>query len=361
MPDGRSSARRQGARRASQTARARRADRAHAGIDGRTRLRPPRPRRTASRIRWWRSCVPASPRTTATRRPAITACGARRPHLPVRKVGMAGGALSSGLSDAIESRRGRGSALPTGVRQRMESAFGRDLGNMSVHADEHAAHLSRAVSAKAFTTGNDIFFGANQFRPDTPSGERMLARELAHGAAGQLGRAHRPRMWDIKSSKVGLHRALVRAFPARNIYFMVDHDGDEVVVKSEDQPVVSASWSARCRRRSATSRTRDAQADRAGARGGRLAIDVTEVAGRTPPARTSAAYLKRRNGADPATASTRSPSPTRTPPVADKTEPDGHGVRRGRVGQGEEQGDRRRCRTGRSCRRSMASTATRTT
>ena len=41
----------------------------------------------------------------------------------------------------------------------MESAFGRDFGGVSVHTDASAAELSRSVSAKAFTTGNDIFFG----------------------------------------------------------------------------------------------------------------------------------------------------------------------------------------------------------
>ena len=154
------------------------------------------------------------------------------------EVGMAGGELSAGLASEIESRRGRGSALSAGVRRRMESAFGSDLGGVSIHTDGKAAELSSAVSAKAFTTGKDIFFGAGQFDPSSVAGEHMLAHELAHTVqqSSAVGRTVH-RQWDIKAPSVGLHRALVRAFPERNVYFMVDADGDEVVVKSEDQPV----------------------------------------------------------------------------------------------------------------------------
>jgi hypothetical protein len=49
-----------------------------------------------------------------------------------------------------------------------------------VHADADADLLASAVAARAFTTGTDIFFAAGQYRPDTPTGDRLLAHELAH-------------------------------------------------------------------------------------------------------------------------------------------------------------------------------------
>lgn len=107
------------------------------------------------------------------RRSAAPASGA-----PV--VGYEGGALDSGTSSEIEGRRGSGKPLESGVRRRMETAFGTSLSGVRIHADDAAAKLNTAVSARAFTTGQDVFFGMGQYAPGTPSGDRVLAHELAH-------------------------------------------------------------------------------------------------------------------------------------------------------------------------------------
>lgn len=159
---------------------------------------------------------------------------------PTAEVGMAGGELSADLSTQIESRRGRGSALPSGVRRRMESAFGRDLGDVSIHTDDKAARLSSAVAARAFTTGKDVFFGAGQFRPDTPSGERMLAHELAHTQqrSGSVGRKAIHRYWDFHGPRIDWSRATaMRTFKSRCVWFLTDSEGDDIVVKMENQPI----------------------------------------------------------------------------------------------------------------------------
>lgn len=49
-----------------------------------------------------------------------------------------------------------------------------------MHADNHAAALARAVSARAFTVGNDIFFGQGEYSPATPAGTELIAHEVAH-------------------------------------------------------------------------------------------------------------------------------------------------------------------------------------
>ncbi|MCW2602922.1 MAG: hypothetical protein JWN61_1057, partial [Pseudonocardiales bacterium] len=71
----------------------------------------------------------------------------------------------------------------------MESAFGGTFGDVRIHDDSESASLSRTMSARAFTTGSDVFFGAGEYQPDTPGGERMLAHELAH--TRQSGGVHR--------------------------------------------------------------------------------------------------------------------------------------------------------------------------
>lgn len=95
-------------------------------------------------------------------------------------VGYEGGALDSGTSSAIESRRGSGKPLDAEVRRRMEGAFGASFSGVRIHADDSAAKLNTAVSARAFTTGKDVFFGKGQYAPGTASGDKVLAHELAH-------------------------------------------------------------------------------------------------------------------------------------------------------------------------------------
>ncbi|WP_448071464.1 eCIS core domain-containing protein [Georgenia yuyongxinii] len=95
-------------------------------------------------------------------------------------IGAEGGAVDPGTAAVIEGRRGAGRPLPGPVRRQMEGAFGAGLGHVRVHDDAQAAGLSRRVSARAFTTGSDIFFGAGEFAPGTADGERVLAHELAH-------------------------------------------------------------------------------------------------------------------------------------------------------------------------------------
>lgn len=95
-------------------------------------------------------------------------------------VGHEGGALDTDTSSTIERMRGAGRGLEEPVRRRMESAFGTSFSGVRIHDGSTAAGLNSAVSARAFTTGSDIFFGRGEYAPDTRSGERVLAHELAH-------------------------------------------------------------------------------------------------------------------------------------------------------------------------------------
>jgi hypothetical protein len=76
-----------------------------------------------------------------------------------------------------------GQALDGDVRERMESGFDRDLGHVRVHTGPGAAQLSAQMGAKAFTTGSDVYFGKGEYRPGTPTGDNVLAHEIAHTVA----------------------------------------------------------------------------------------------------------------------------------------------------------------------------------
>lgn len=82
--------------------------------------------------------------------------------------------------EAIQSQLGPGHMLESGVRSRMETAFGENFNGVSVHADATGASLSNNMGARAFTVGSDIAFGAGEYRPGTLVGDALIAHELAH-------------------------------------------------------------------------------------------------------------------------------------------------------------------------------------
>jgi hypothetical protein len=90
------------------------------------------------------------------------------------------GPADPGVAASIADARGGGAGLGDGVRGEMESAFGADFRGVRVHTDARADTLSRALGARAFATGSDLFFRAGEFAPSSPGGKKLLAHELTH-------------------------------------------------------------------------------------------------------------------------------------------------------------------------------------
>jgi hypothetical protein len=95
------------------------------------------------------------------------------------------GILPSGLvhpdvEAAIAASRGGGNPLAHTVSRQLESSLGTSLGGVRVHTDNNAAALARAVSARAFTVGNDIFFAPGEYDPGSHSGTELIAHEVTH-------------------------------------------------------------------------------------------------------------------------------------------------------------------------------------
>jgi hypothetical protein len=83
---------------------------------------------------------------------------------------------------AILSSPGR--SLDLGTRAFFESRFGRDFGNVRVHTDASAAASARSIRALAYTAGDHLVFDTGQFAPETDTGRKLLAHELAHVVQG---------------------------------------------------------------------------------------------------------------------------------------------------------------------------------
>jgi hypothetical protein len=92
------------------------------------------------------------------------------------------GPLDPAIGAAIEAERGQGSPLPGPLRADMERHLGTGLGHVRLHTDRAADELSRAVTAKAFTSDSDVFIPSHRYDPAAPAGRDLLAHELTHAA-----------------------------------------------------------------------------------------------------------------------------------------------------------------------------------
>jgi hypothetical protein len=81
-----------------------------------------------------------------------------------------------------------GRPLERGLRQNMESRFGRDFSHVRVHTGATAEQSAKDVNANAYTVGDNVVFASGRFKPDTYEGGRLLAHELAHVVQQTAGR-----------------------------------------------------------------------------------------------------------------------------------------------------------------------------
>ena len=128
---------------------------------------------------------------------ADAACGSARRSLPCP-----GGTRVAG----DPTPRGSGEPLSPATRAWAEPRFGRSLGDVRVHIGSQANAAAVSVSARAFAVGNHITFASGGYSPDTSSGQKLLAHEIAHvlrqPAAGGRPRVHRQVKGQVDTSNL---------------------------------------------------------------------------------------------------------------------------------------------------------------
>ncbi|MEA5516990.1 DUF4157 domain-containing protein [Nodularia sp. UHCC 0506] len=97
-----------------------------------------------------------------------------------RREAIGGGEASTDLDTAINSARGSGQQMADNIRQPMEQAFGADFSGVKVHTDGQSDQLNQSIQARAFTTGQDVFFRQGEYNPGSRGGQELLAHELTH-------------------------------------------------------------------------------------------------------------------------------------------------------------------------------------
>jgi len=84
------------------------------------------------------------------------------------------------LKSSLNSLNSGGTPLDASTRSFFEPRFAQDFSQVRLHTDTNAAQMADSLNAKAFTLGNDIAFGANQYSANTPAGKNLLGHELVH-------------------------------------------------------------------------------------------------------------------------------------------------------------------------------------
>jgi len=84
------------------------------------------------------------------------------------------------FGNELKDQKGRGNKMDEGTKGQMDHAFGVNFSNVRIHEDDKANKLNKAVNAKAFTHGSDIYFKKGKYNPDSSEGKHLLAHELTH-------------------------------------------------------------------------------------------------------------------------------------------------------------------------------------
>jgi hypothetical protein len=101
------------------------------------------------------------------------------------------GSAAAHTSGVLPADGGRG--LDATTRQAMEPRFGTGFGSVRVHDGSSAAAFAERFSARAYTVGEHVVFGAGEYQPHGDAGRRLIAHELAH-VVQQRGGSHGARV-----------------------------------------------------------------------------------------------------------------------------------------------------------------------
>src|SRR5438046_949737 len=74
------------------------------------------------------------------------------------------------LAERLAEAEPAGTPLEPLHRDVLESRLGHEFSHVRIHADAAADGLARDLGARAFAVGDEVFFRAGEFEPDTQAG-----------------------------------------------------------------------------------------------------------------------------------------------------------------------------------------------
>jgi hypothetical protein len=88
--------------------------------------------------------------------------------------------VSKEIESHLSQKKGSGRPICDSLRAAVEPHLQFDVSNIRIHTDNEAARMSSELNAKAFTYGNDIYFGNSQYQPQSTQGLHLIAHEMTH-------------------------------------------------------------------------------------------------------------------------------------------------------------------------------------
>ena len=88
--------------------------------------------------------------------------------------------LDDSTAARINNERGSGQPLDSAIQTKMSDSTGQNFSDVKVHTGPESHELNEQLSAKAFTTGQDIFFREGAYQPNSGEGQELIAHELTH-------------------------------------------------------------------------------------------------------------------------------------------------------------------------------------
>lgn len=107
--------------------------------------------------------------------------------LIAQRSGDGGSELDDETADRIKRERGGGQPLDESVQKQAGAVMDQDFSGVRVHTSPEADGLSHQLSAKAFTTGQDVFFREGAYDPGSSAGQELIAHELTHVVQQRTG------------------------------------------------------------------------------------------------------------------------------------------------------------------------------
>jgi hypothetical protein len=157
-----------------------------------------------------------------------------------RREAIAVGDTSTDLDTTINSARGSGQPLDAGLQCSMGQAMGADFSGVRVHTDAQSDQLNQSIQAKAFTTGQDVFFRQGTYEPGSREGQELIAHELTH-VVQQSGGVQRSPLTKVQSvdavTETQRVNQLQPIISGKIIQRTWDTSGEEPVYRDEEHQV----------------------------------------------------------------------------------------------------------------------------
>lgn len=103
--------------------------------------------------------------------------------------GQEGSPAPPAAAELVAQARQGGRPIDDAMRPQLEASLGTGVDHLRVHTGPAVDLAAKALSARAFAVGDDLFFRSGAYDPSSQEGQRLIAHEVAHtvqssGASG---------------------------------------------------------------------------------------------------------------------------------------------------------------------------------